>query len=76
MLRSYSFQLYRIILSPILKSMFGAGCRYQPTCSSYADLAIARFGIIKGGVLTARRISRCHPFYKAASIYDPLPENV
>ncbi len=49
----------------------GAGCRFQPTCSSYARSAIAKFGLLRGSLLALRRLGRCHPF--AASAYDPVP---
>ena len=50
-----------------------ARCRYLPTCSEYAVVAIERFGAAKGGFLALMRILRCHPFSKAP-IYDPVPE--
>ena len=40
---------------------FGA-CRFRPTCSEYAALAITKYGIIKGVVKTIGRLLRCHPF--------------
>ncbi len=46
-------------------------CRFYPTCSNYALQAIARYGAIKGGWLTVKRISRCHPFHPGG--YDPVP---
>ena len=58
---------YRVFLSPVL----GPACRFTPTCSAYAEEAIARFGAIKGGYLAIRRILRCQPF-SAAGI-DPVP---
>ncbi|MEK9713255.1 MAG: membrane protein insertion efficiency factor YidD [Thalassolituus sp.] len=50
--------VYRYAISPMLPSR----CRYYPTCSSYADEAIRRYGIIRGGALALRRIGRCHPW--------------
>lgn len=47
-------------------------CRFTPTCSHYAYEAITKYGALKGGWLTLRRLLRCHPFYKG-NYYDPVP---
>lgn len=47
-------------------------CRYYPTCSNYAITAIERFGLIKGGVLSIKRILSCAPW--GGSGYDPVPD--
>lgn len=49
---------YRLTLSPLI----GTDCRHLPTCSSYGDEAIARFGLWAGGWMTLARLCRCHPF--------------
>ena len=59
---------YRLVFSPWV----GFNCRYQPTCSTYALEALERHGAIKGSLLAARRIGRCHPF--GGDGYDPVPE--
>ena len=59
--------LYRKGISPLL----GANCRFEPSCSAYAELALREYGGFKGGWLALRRISRCHPW--GGSGYDPLP---
>ena len=46
-------------------------CRYVPTCSEYGYEAIARYGVVKGGWLTMKRIARCHPFHSQE--FDPVP---
>jgi putative membrane protein insertion efficiency factor len=51
--------------------MIGPRCRFLPTCSDYALEALARHGVVRGGWLAVRRISRCHPW--GDSGYDPVP---
>lgn len=46
-------------------------CRFVPTCSQYGIEAIRKYGALKGGWLTIRRLSRCHPW--GGSGYDPVP---
>ncbi|WP_054696064.1 membrane protein insertion efficiency factor YidD [Syntrophomonas palmitatica] len=46
-------------------------CRFYPSCSSYSIEAIEKYGVLKGGWLAAKRISRCHPFH--AGGFDPVP---
>ena len=60
-------RLYKLILSPLLPT----ACRYEPTCSVYAREAIERHGAIRGTVMAARRLARCHPFREGG--YDPVP---
>ncbi len=59
---------YRLFLSPWL----GRSCRFQPTCSAYAMEALEKHGAIKGSILAAKRIGRCHPM--GGEGYDPVPE--
>ncbi len=60
-------RLYQLTLSPWL----GMNCRFQPTCSAYAIEALETYGVLKGGWLALRRISRCHPW--GGSGFDPVP---
>jgi uncharacterized protein len=62
---------YRVAISPLLVAMFGRACRFEPTCSEYAGLAIGRHGIVRGGAMAAKRLARCHPL--GAHGYDPVP---
>lgn len=64
-------RVYRAILSPILFSMAGPACRFEPTCSAYAGEAIARHGIIGGSWMALKRLLRCRPF--GGWGFDPVP---
>lgn len=46
-------------------------CRYTPSCSAYALLALQHHGGVKGGWLAVRRVLRCHPW--GGYGYDPVP---
>ena len=56
-----------------ISAMTPPSCRYIPTCSEYAMVAIERYGARRGGMLTIRRLLRCHPFHKSHDFYDPVP---
>lgn len=58
---------YRTCISPWTPP----SCRYMPTCSEYAIIAIKKYGPLKGGWLAAKRIARCNPW--GGHGYDPVP---
>ena len=58
---------YKVLLSPFL----GNNCRFYPSCSSYAQQAIAEHGVLKGSWLAIRRLSKCHPWHEGG--IDPVP---
>ena len=60
-------RIYQVTLSPFI----GRNCRYTPTCSNYGIEAIRKYGAIKGGWLTFKRILSCNPW--GGSGYDPVP---
>ena len=63
-------RFYRKNISPLTPP----SCRYIPTCSEYALIAIERYGAAKGGWLAAKRVCRCHPFHRGEhDFYDPVP---
>lgn len=59
--------LYQRLLSPLLPR----ACRFAPTCSEYAKLALAEHGALRGTWLALRRVVRCHPLHPGG--YDPPP---
>ena len=59
---------YQRRLSP-LKS--APTCRFTPTCSQYAVEALELHGAVRGSLLAAGRILRCHPLSPGG--YDPVP---
>jgi putative membrane protein insertion efficiency factor len=63
----FLIRLYQVLLSPLL----GSNCRFHPTCSAYGVEAFRKWGALRGGWLTARRIARCHPW--GGQGYDPVP---
>ena len=63
--------LYRRWLSPALHSLSPGGCKFLPTCSEYAQVAIATHGPLRGSMLALWRLLRCHPFSRGG--LDPVP---
>jgi uncharacterized protein len=61
-------QGYKRFISPLL----GQHCRFHPSCSVYSMQSIERFGALRGGWLTVRRLGRCQPFCDGG--LDPVPE--
>ena len=61
---------YQIAVSPVLPK----SCRFYPSCSSYTLEAVERFGVVRGGWLSFKRIVRCHPW--TDSDYDPVPDSL
>ena len=58
---------YQVAISPL----FGTACRYYPSCSEYAAIAIERAGPARGLRLTIGRLSRCHPFSRRGGLDLP-----
>ena len=65
-------RVYRLALAPVHHALFGPCCRFEPTCSAYAEEALRTHGAGRGAWLAARRLLRCHPL--GGSGFDPVPE--
>ncbi|MDD2388701.1 MAG: membrane protein insertion efficiency factor YidD [Desulfobacterales bacterium] len=63
----FIIKIYQYLISPL----FGPVCRFYPSCSEYAYQAIKTHGVMKGGVLSLKRLVKCHPFHEGG--YDPVP---
>ena len=57
---------YRNFLSPLKPPT----CRFMPTCSEYAYLAIEKYGVVRWTWLAVKRLAKCHPFHPGG--YDPV----
>ena len=75
-LRTTVWRLPRLLLVGVVRLYQGAvspwlpaTCRYSPTCSQYAVLALREYGAVRGSVLAAWRILRCNPW--GGHGYDP-----
>ena len=65
---------YKFIISPLL----GQSCRYLPTCSEYSIEALEEFGLVKGSLLSIKRILSCHPikFLGGGDGFDPIKKEM
>ena len=61
---------YQRALSP-LAARIGLRCRFTPTCSRYAEIAIARDGVMRGGARALARIARCGPWTAQGTRDEP-----
>jgi uncharacterized protein len=63
--------VYKSAVSPALHAVAPGACRYQPTCSEYAAIAMAEHGVVRGGLMSFGRLLRCHPLHRGG--FDPVP---
>ena len=61
----FLIELYQKFISPLAPGK----CRYYPTCSTYAVMAIEKYGLIRGGAKAVYRVLRCNPFSKGGVDY-------
>ena len=63
----------RVALMPFvaMTSVTPRVCRYEPTCSHYAEQAVRRHGVVRGLGMAGWRLLRCNPWSDGG--YDPVP---
>ena len=62
-------QWYRLLFGVLL----GERCRFFPSCSRYSEQAFRQWGLLKGSLLTVKRLLKCHPWHPGGC--DPVPES-
>ena len=67
-------KIYKYLISPLI----GPSCRYLPTCSEYSIEALKTYGLIKGSLISLKRILSCHPvkFLGGGDGFDPVKKNI
>lgn len=74
-------RLRRIVLRAIAayrgtgggRRWFGLDCNFEPSCSAFAEEAIARFGLRRGGAMAWSRIGRCRSRDSVCRCLEPVP---
>jgi hypothetical protein len=62
--------LYQSTLSPLYARM-GVDCRFSPTCSRYGEVVIQKYGFVRGGWMSLRRVARCGPWTPKGTVDEP-----
>jgi putative membrane protein insertion efficiency factor len=65
-----AIHLYQATLSPRMPAL-GVRCRFQPTCSRYAEGAIRKYGALGGSLRAAWRVTRCGPWTPLGTVDEP-----
>lgn len=64
-------RVYQRTLSLVFVAIFGPVCRFEPSCSRYAAACLANHGLLRGTLLSVKRVCKCHPFHPGG--WDPPP---
>jgi hypothetical protein len=72
---SAAHRAYKYAVSPLLHAVGGVtgACRFQPTCSEYAAIAVSEYGFLRGGWMALRRVLRCQPLCRGG--FEPVKPN-
>ncbi len=65
-----AINVYQATLSKLMP-VAGVQCRFQPTCSHYAEGAIRRYGTLIGTRKAAWRLLRCGPWTEQDTVDPP-----
>jgi len=65
-----AIKFYRDHGSPAMQ-LIGVRCRFTPTCSRYAELAVKKYGVARGLSKAGYRIIRCNPLVEAGTVDYP-----
>lgn len=65
--------VYKGAISPLFRGQ--GACRFQPTCSEYAAIAVAEHGAVRGSAMAVWRVLRCNPLNRLGHDggFDPVP---
>jgi putative membrane protein insertion efficiency factor len=64
-------RLYQRVVSPL----YPPSCRFYPSCSQYALVAVERHGVVRGAALAGWRLLRCNP-WNPGGVDDVPPARV
>ena len=64
-------RVYQGVVSPL----YPPSCRFYPSCSQYALVAVERHGVVRGAALAGWRLLRCNP-WNAGGVDDVPPVRV
>lgn len=62
----FPIRLYQLLVSPFVSTNT---CKYHPSCSEYAVLAIREHGVLRGVPMSAWRLLRCNPWSEGGVDY-------
>jgi len=63
---------YQLVISPLLPP----ACRFYPSCSQYALIAVREHGVMRGAWLATNRLARCHPWNPGGVDFVPEPAHL
>lgn len=52
----------------------GGSCRFEPSCSEYALMALNKHHLLRAVLLIGKRVCKCRP--GGAMGFDPVPDSV